>query len=245
MASIKGLVGRARGDQVTALTAEVAALREVVLNINHVVTQLETTINELNHDVRSGAEAGLPLFLGYSERLRLDADTAIGATQVIERQLAILDDRLAAAADPAARAALTLLVDARPVDHPTARQRGIGRYVTGLLRGLVEIDAPVLALYGSDVEAEVLADAIPDLTLERWSPDVVRASRPTRHVVRRHAIDAAPRAARPDPACDHRGRAARRRGDVRRDPVPVPRAVPGGAERPTAGPAARPAGPHV
>ena len=102
MASIKGLVGRARGDQVTALTAEVAALREVVLNINHVVTQLEMTVNELNHDVRSGAERGLPLFLGYSERLRLDADTAIGATQVIERQLAILDDRLAAVGRPPA-----------------------------------------------------------------------------------------------------------------------------------------------
>ncbi len=98
MASIKGLVGRVRGDQVAALTAEVAALREVVLNINHVVTQLGTTVNELNHDIRSGAERGLPLFLGYSERLRLDADTAIGATQVIERQLAILEDRLAAAA---------------------------------------------------------------------------------------------------------------------------------------------------
>lgn len=99
MASIKGLVGRARGDQVAALTAEVAALREVVHNINHVVTQLETTVNELNHDIRAGAERGLPLFLGYTERLRLDADTAIGATQVIERQLAIMEDRLAAAGE--------------------------------------------------------------------------------------------------------------------------------------------------
>ena len=91
MASFKGIIGRVRGDQVAALTAEVAALREVVLNINHVVTP------ELNHDIRSGAERSLPLFLGYSERLRLDADTAIGATQVIERQLALLDERLAAA----------------------------------------------------------------------------------------------------------------------------------------------------
>lgn len=88
MATLKGLIGRARGDQLTALTAEVAALREIVLNINHVVT-------ELNHDIRSGAERSLPLFLGYSERLRLDADTAIGATQVIERQLALLDERMA------------------------------------------------------------------------------------------------------------------------------------------------------
>jgi hypothetical protein len=97
VASFKSLVGRARGDQVNALTAEVAALRDVVLNINHVVTQLQDTVNELNHDVRSGAERSLPLFLGYSERLRLDADTVIGATQVIERQLALMEERLAAA----------------------------------------------------------------------------------------------------------------------------------------------------
>ena len=100
MASFKGLIGRLRGDQLTALSAEVAALREVVLNINHLVTELRGTVNELNHDVRSGAEQSLPLFLGYSERLRLDADTAIGATQVIERQLALLEERLAVAAEP-------------------------------------------------------------------------------------------------------------------------------------------------
>lgn len=89
-------MGRVRGDHTAALAAEVAALREVVLNINHVVTQTQDTLNQLNHDVRSGAEQTLPLFLGYSERLRLDADTAIGATHVIERQLALLDERLAA-----------------------------------------------------------------------------------------------------------------------------------------------------
>jgi glycosyltransferase involved in cell wall biosynthesis len=68
----------------------------------------------------------------------------------------------------------TLLVDARPVDHPTARQRGIGRYVTGLLAGLRDVDAPVVALYGNDTEAEVLVDTVPGLTMRRWSPQVVR-----------------------------------------------------------------------
>jgi hypothetical protein len=96
VASFKGLMGRIRGDQVAALTAEVAELRRILLDVNHVVTQVQETVNQLNHDVRSGAEDALPLFLGYSERLRLDADTAIGATQVIERQLALLDERLAA-----------------------------------------------------------------------------------------------------------------------------------------------------
>jgi hypothetical protein len=105
--SIKGIFGRLRGDQVAALSADVEAMREIVLNINHVVTELQATVMELNHDVRSGAERSLPLFVGYAERLRLDADTAIGATQVIERQLALVEDRLgeqAASASDASRA---------------------------------------------------------------------------------------------------------------------------------------------
>jgi glycosyltransferase involved in cell wall biosynthesis len=65
-------------------------------------------------------------------------------------------------------------VDARAVDHPTARRRGIGRWVTGLLHGLVAIDAPAIALVGSDVEAEVLSSAVPGLTIRRWSPQVIR-----------------------------------------------------------------------
>ena len=64
----------------------------------------------------------------------------------------------------------TLLVDARPVDHPTARQRGIGRWVTGLLTGLRDIDVPAVALYGTDAEAEVLAATVPGLATQRWSP---------------------------------------------------------------------------
>jgi uncharacterized coiled-coil protein SlyX len=104
VASFRGLVGRVRGDQLAALSAEVAATRAVVLdinhvvaNLNHVVTQLDHVVQQLNDDIRSGAERSLPLFLGYVERLRLDADTAVGAAQVIERQLALLDERLAAA----------------------------------------------------------------------------------------------------------------------------------------------------
>ena len=67
-----------------------------------------------------------------------------------------------------------LLVDARPVNHPTARNRGIGRYTIGLLSGLVEVGAPVVALYESDEEAELLLAAIPQLSLRRWGPAAVR-----------------------------------------------------------------------
>ena len=106
MASLKGLVARLRGDDIAQVGAEIAALRELVGQVNHVVVHLEGEIArlnervdaqhelllEFNHDIRSGAERSLPLFVGYAERLRLDADTAIGAVQVIERQLALLDD---------------------------------------------------------------------------------------------------------------------------------------------------------
>jgi hypothetical protein len=51
-------------------------------------------LHSFNHDIRFGSERSLPLFMGYAERLRLDADTAIGATQVIERQIAQLQQRL-------------------------------------------------------------------------------------------------------------------------------------------------------
>ncbi len=67
-----------------------------------------------------------------------------------------------------------LLLDARPIGHPTARQRGIGRYVTGLLRGLTEIGAPVIALCGTEAEAETLRESVPGVVLLPWSRDVVR-----------------------------------------------------------------------
>lgn len=69
-------------------------MREVVLHINHVVVQMNEALMELKHDVYSGAERGLPLFLGYADRLRLDADTAVGAVHVIERQLAELAEQV-------------------------------------------------------------------------------------------------------------------------------------------------------
>jgi hypothetical protein len=51
-------------------------------------------LQSLNHDIRSGSERSLPLFMGYAERLRLDADAAVGAAQVIERQIAQMQQRL-------------------------------------------------------------------------------------------------------------------------------------------------------
>ena len=70
-----------------ALRAEVAEMRNQIQVMNDI-------LQSLNHDLRSGSERSLPLFMGYAERLRLDADTAVGATQVIDRQIAQLQQRL-------------------------------------------------------------------------------------------------------------------------------------------------------
>lgn len=92
---IRSVVRRARGDQLAALAAELAQIKELVMAINHKVAIIEDTLMELNHDVRAGAERSLPLFIGHAEQLRTDAETAIAASQVIERQLSLLEGQLA------------------------------------------------------------------------------------------------------------------------------------------------------
>jgi hypothetical protein len=78
---LKAIFRRLTGSDVRALRAEVAQLKATNEQIAEVVMNL-------NHDIRSGSESSLPLFLGYLDRLRLDADTAVAAAETIERQLA-------------------------------------------------------------------------------------------------------------------------------------------------------------
>lgn len=92
---LRSSVRRIRGDELKGLRGEVRELRLSVDHLNHV-------LGELNHDVRSGSDEVLPLFFGYAERLRTDADTVVSASAVIDRQLALLIecvDRLADHAD--------------------------------------------------------------------------------------------------------------------------------------------------
>lgn len=96
MRVVKALLTRITGRDVRALRAELAEIRNQVQVINDVV-------QSLNHDVRSGADRSLPLFLGYAERVRLDADTAVGAVQSIERQIARLEALIDEASTPAKR----------------------------------------------------------------------------------------------------------------------------------------------
>ena len=87
MRILQALVGRLTGRDVRALRAEVAEMRNQIQVMGDV-------LQSLNHDIRSGSERSLPLFMGYAERLRLDADTAVGAAQVIERQIDQIQQRL-------------------------------------------------------------------------------------------------------------------------------------------------------
>lgn len=87
MRILRALLGRITGRDVRALRAEVSEMRNQMQTMSDI-------LQSLNHDIRSGSERSLPLFMGYAERLRLDADTAIGATQVIERQIALMQQRL-------------------------------------------------------------------------------------------------------------------------------------------------------
>jgi glycosyltransferase involved in cell wall biosynthesis len=68
-----------------------------------------------------------------------------------------------------------LLVDARPIEHPTARRRGIGRYTTGLLQGLAEVGASVTALTADSAQADLIRPQVPNVDVAVWSPGVVRA----------------------------------------------------------------------
>ena len=87
MRILRAFIGRLTGRDMRALRAEVAEMRNQIQVMNDI-------LQSLNHDIRSGSERSLPLFMGYAERLRLDADTAVGAAQVIERQIDQIHQRL-------------------------------------------------------------------------------------------------------------------------------------------------------
>ena len=70
------------------------ALRAEVAEMRNQIQVMSDILQSLNHDIRSGSDSSLPLFMGYAERLRLDADTAVGAAQVIERQIDQIHQRL-------------------------------------------------------------------------------------------------------------------------------------------------------
>ena len=87
MRILRAFIGRLTGRDMRALRAEVAEMR------NQIQVMIDI-LQSFNHDIRSGSQRSLPLFMGYAERLRLDADTAVGAAQLIERQIDQIQQRL-------------------------------------------------------------------------------------------------------------------------------------------------------
>jgi hypothetical protein len=75
------------GRDLLVIRQQLEVLTRELLDLKHVVYQL-------NHDVHSGADRALPLFLGYADRFRTDAETAVSASVTIDRQLALIEHRL-------------------------------------------------------------------------------------------------------------------------------------------------------
>ncbi|MET0663778.1 MAG: hypothetical protein ABWZ42_11660 [Ilumatobacteraceae bacterium] len=94
MSRLRSLARRIRGDDLAQVRTDITMLREQVTEIRDAVHHLGIVVGQLNHDVRSGSEEGLPLFLGYAERFRTDADTVVGAAVTIDRQLQRLSDEI-------------------------------------------------------------------------------------------------------------------------------------------------------
>lgn len=110
MSVVSLLKRRIVGTDIAELRSEIESVRTTVESVNHRVVVLEELLQNLNHDVRAGSGEVLPMFLGYAERFRTDADTMIGVTELVERQLAQITDqveRLTAVAERAAGAAPT------------------------------------------------------------------------------------------------------------------------------------------
>jgi len=101
MTSVRGALLRLGIGQTRVLREEVADLRELALQtramtaqIREVVMGLNEIVGTLNHEVHHGMPSGLPLFVGVAERLRTDAEAAVGAAETIDRQLRRIEARL-------------------------------------------------------------------------------------------------------------------------------------------------------
>ena len=86
---LPGPVMRALGlsTQINQLSAEVAELRSLLEEQHRVLLSL-------NHHLMYGGETGLPLLVDVAERVRSDADAAIGALLAIDRRLTVAENRV-------------------------------------------------------------------------------------------------------------------------------------------------------
>ena len=73
--------------------------------------------------------------------------------------------------------AVAALVDGRVIDHPTAGERGVGRYTIGFVRAMLSAGIDTTVLCSTRQQRVRWQDAIPEVTVKHLSRDAIDASR--------------------------------------------------------------------
>ncbi|MBU3689414.1 MAG: hypothetical protein B7C54_01665 [Acidimicrobiales bacterium mtb01] len=94
MSRIRSVARRVLRHSRRQIRRDVDEIRTLLVDVQSRMETVDRIVQDLNHEIRHGAGESLPLFMGYAERLRLDAETAVGVAQLIERRLFELEDRL-------------------------------------------------------------------------------------------------------------------------------------------------------
>ena len=73
--------------------------------------------------------------------------------------------------------AVAALVDGRVIDHPTAGERGVGRYTIGFVRAMMSAGINATVLCSTRQQRDRWRDAIPEVAVKELSRDAIDASR--------------------------------------------------------------------
>ncbi len=73
--------------------------------------------------------------------------------------------------------AVAALVDGRVIDHPTAGERGVGRYTIGFVRAMMSAGINTTVLCSTRQQRDRWRDAIPEVAVKQLSRDAIDASR--------------------------------------------------------------------
>ncbi len=60
-------------------------IQQTLVELRAILNQQHHTLLSLNHQIIYGGQAGLPLLIDLADRIRVDAETSIGAIHAIER----------------------------------------------------------------------------------------------------------------------------------------------------------------
>ena len=73
--------------------------------------------------------------------------------------------------------AVAALIDGRVIDHPTAGERGVGRYTIGFVRAMLSAGIDTTVLCSTQKQRNRWQDAIPGAAIQQLSRDAIHASR--------------------------------------------------------------------